>query len=216
MPLGNFPRRMTVVGLGRNRSAVFSAIALDEAAMREVEAVGKPTFLIVPNGHHRLDAAAWKKRLSEAQGPLPAGREGQGRRGGSGQFDRGYPRRQGGRLHHRRGHRPGRSGARRPAKGRDNPHRQRRDRQRPPPARPRRESDGAVVRLRRQAPAGAARRRARDGQGQDRARPPAAAMVEDSGARSIYPFSRRRHRGPGGVPRASLLRISRSDQWTLP
>ncbi len=73
MPLGNFPRRMTVVGLSRNRSAVFSAIALDEAAMGEVEAVGKPTFLIVPNGHHRLDAPAWKKRYPKLKVLCPPG-----------------------------------------------------------------------------------------------------------------------------------------------
>ena len=88
MPLGNFPRRMTVVGLSRNRSAVFSAIALDEAAMGEVEAVGKPTFLIVPNGHHRLDAARVEEALPEAQGPLPARREGQSLRGRPGRFHR--------------------------------------------------------------------------------------------------------------------------------
>src|SRR6476661_3446356 len=73
MPLGNFPRRMTVVGLSGNRSAIFSAIALDEAGMREVEAVGKPTFLIVPNGHHRLDAPAWKKRYPGLKVLCPAG-----------------------------------------------------------------------------------------------------------------------------------------------
>ena len=73
MPLGNFPRRMTVVGLSRNRSAIFSAIALDEAGMREVEAVGKPSFLIVPNGHHRLDAPAWKKRYPKIKVMCPPG-----------------------------------------------------------------------------------------------------------------------------------------------
>jgi hypothetical protein len=62
MPLGKFPRRMTVVGLSRNRSAIFSAIALKESAMRRIEEVGNPSFLIVPNGHHRLDAHAWKQR----------------------------------------------------------------------------------------------------------------------------------------------------------
>lgn len=62
MPLGKFPRRMTVVGLSRNRSAIFSAIALKESAMRRIEQVGKPSFLIVPSGHHRLDARIWKKR----------------------------------------------------------------------------------------------------------------------------------------------------------
>lgn len=62
MPLGKFPRRMTVVGLSRNRSAVFSAIAVDDADMERIKEVGEPSFLIVPNGHHRLDAHAWKDR----------------------------------------------------------------------------------------------------------------------------------------------------------
>ena len=65
MPLGKFPRRMTVVGLARNRSAIFSAIALEEADMHRVEEVGRPSFLIVPNGHHRLDAHAWKERYPQ-------------------------------------------------------------------------------------------------------------------------------------------------------
>jgi len=62
MPLGKFPRRMTVVGLSANRSAIFSAIALNDNDMRLVEEVGEPSFLIVPNDHHRLDAHVWKER----------------------------------------------------------------------------------------------------------------------------------------------------------
>jgi hypothetical protein len=73
MPLGKFPRRMTVVGLSRNRSAIFSAMALGEADMRRIEEVGKPTFLIVPNGHHRLDAHAWKKRYPKLKVVCPPG-----------------------------------------------------------------------------------------------------------------------------------------------
>lgn len=62
MPLGRFPRRMTVVGLSRNRSLIFSGIPLDEAGMGQVEEIGTPAILIVPNAHHRLDAGAWKER----------------------------------------------------------------------------------------------------------------------------------------------------------
>jgi hypothetical protein len=62
MPLGKFPRRMTVVGLSRNRTAIFSAIAVKDRAIRRIEEIGEPAFLIVPNGHHRLDARAWKQR----------------------------------------------------------------------------------------------------------------------------------------------------------
>lgn len=73
MPLAKFPRRMTVVGLTRNRSAIFSAMALDEAAMRRIEEVGKPSFLIVPNGHHRLDARPWKQRYPKLKVLCPPG-----------------------------------------------------------------------------------------------------------------------------------------------
>lgn len=73
MPLGKFPRRMTVVGLSRNRSAIFSAMALNEAGMRRIEDVGKPSFLIVPNGHHRLDAHAWKERYPKLKVMCPPG-----------------------------------------------------------------------------------------------------------------------------------------------
>ena len=73
MPLGKFPRRMTVVGLSRNRSAIFSALALGDADMRRVEEVGKPSFLIVPNGHHRLDAHAWKQRYPKLKVMCPPG-----------------------------------------------------------------------------------------------------------------------------------------------
>jgi hypothetical protein len=73
MPLGKFPRRMTVVGLSRNRSAIFSAMALKEPAMRRIEEVGKPSFLIVPNGHHRLDAHAWKERYPKLKVVCPPG-----------------------------------------------------------------------------------------------------------------------------------------------
>jgi hypothetical protein len=73
MPLAKFPRRMTVVGLSRNRSAIFSAMALSEPAMRRIEEVGKPAFLIVPNGHHRIDALPWKQRYPKLKVLCPPG-----------------------------------------------------------------------------------------------------------------------------------------------
>ncbi|MDB5705171.1 MAG: hypothetical protein JWN66_2287 [Sphingomonas bacterium] len=62
MPIGDFPRRMTIVRLQDGRLVIYNAIALDEAQMREIEAFGDPAFLIVPNDHHRLDAGIWKER----------------------------------------------------------------------------------------------------------------------------------------------------------
>jgi hypothetical protein len=61
-PLGETPRRMTVIRLAGNRLAIHSAISLEDRAMAALEALGEPTYLIVPSALHRLDAMAWKKR----------------------------------------------------------------------------------------------------------------------------------------------------------
>ncbi len=73
MPLGNFPRRMTVVRLSGNRTVIYSAIALDEPEMRRIEAMGAPAFLIVPGDHHRLDARIWKQRYPRIRVIAPPG-----------------------------------------------------------------------------------------------------------------------------------------------
>lgn len=67
MPLGNFPRRMTVVGLPRKRTAIFSPIPLREDAMKRIETLGDPAFLIIPNGGHRLDSLPFKVRYPKAK-----------------------------------------------------------------------------------------------------------------------------------------------------
>ncbi|MDF7775085.1 hypothetical protein P1X14_07495 [Sphingomonas sp. AOB5] len=73
MPLGNFPRRMTVVRLQGGRTAIWSAIALDEPEMQQIEALGAPSFLIVPGDHHRLDAKIWLDRYPAAKVIAPPG-----------------------------------------------------------------------------------------------------------------------------------------------
>ena len=73
MPIGDLPRRMTVVRLGDGRLVIFSAIALDEDEMRVLEDFGVPAFLIVPNAHHRMDAKVWKERYPALQVVAPAG-----------------------------------------------------------------------------------------------------------------------------------------------
>jgi hypothetical protein len=62
MPLLELPRRMTVVRLKSGDLAIFSAIAMREAEMAELEAFGKPGFLIVPSVRHRLDAPNYARR----------------------------------------------------------------------------------------------------------------------------------------------------------
>ena len=73
MPLGSFPRRMSVVRLSDSRLVVWSAMALRETEMAKFEAFGRAAFLIVPNDHHRLDANAWKERYPLMQVVAPQG-----------------------------------------------------------------------------------------------------------------------------------------------
>ena len=73
MPLVQLPRRMTVVRLADRRLVVWSAISLDAAGMRKLEAYGEPAWLVVPNDHHRLDAAAWKRRYPQLRVVAPEG-----------------------------------------------------------------------------------------------------------------------------------------------
>ena len=65
MPLGETTRRMTVIRLRGDRLAIYSAIALADAEMAKLEALGKPTYLIVPSDIHRLDVKAWKERYPQ-------------------------------------------------------------------------------------------------------------------------------------------------------
>ncbi len=62
MPLLELPRRMTVVQSRAGNLVIFSAIALEEPDMAELEALGRPAFLIVPSERHRLDAPSYLRR----------------------------------------------------------------------------------------------------------------------------------------------------------
>src|SRR6187431_575454 len=62
MPLLELPRRMTLVRLNSGGLIIFSAIALQEPDMAELEALGRPTYLIVPSVRHRLDAPGYAQR----------------------------------------------------------------------------------------------------------------------------------------------------------
>jgi len=75
MPLGVFERRMTVVRLSSGRLAIWSAVNLAADAMDELEALGQPAFLIVPNPYHRLDAPAWLRRYPDLRVLAPRGAE---------------------------------------------------------------------------------------------------------------------------------------------
>ena len=62
MPLMKLPRRMTAVRLQSGGLAIFSAIAMHEPEMAQLEAFGKPAFLVVPSVRHRLDAPGYARR----------------------------------------------------------------------------------------------------------------------------------------------------------
>ena len=73
MPLGTFPRRMTVVRLASGGTAIWSAVALNEPEMARIEAMGTPALLIVPSDGHRLDAKIWKQRYPDLRVVAPPG-----------------------------------------------------------------------------------------------------------------------------------------------
>src|SRR4051812_34100581 len=62
LPHFSMRRVMTVVRLQDGRLLIHSAIALDEASMKELEAWGEPAILLIPHVRHRMDAARYKRR----------------------------------------------------------------------------------------------------------------------------------------------------------
>lgn len=73
--LPNMPlkRVMTVVRAADGRLLVHNAIALEESAMREIDAWGEVAWLLVPNGYHRLDAPCFHARYPQARVLTPPG-----------------------------------------------------------------------------------------------------------------------------------------------
>lgn len=59
-------RNMIVYVLPEGGLLVHSAICLDAAQMRKLDALGPVRFLVVPNQGHRLDVKRWKKRYPSA------------------------------------------------------------------------------------------------------------------------------------------------------
>lgn len=73
--LENMPlkRVMTVARCGDGRLVIHNGIGLSAEVIEEIEAWGEPAFLIVPNGFHRLDAPAYKRRYPSIRVLCPAG-----------------------------------------------------------------------------------------------------------------------------------------------
>lgn len=66
-------RVMTILRCASGELVVHNAIALEAAAMAELEAWGEVRWILVPNGFHRLDAPAFAKRFPAAKVLCPPG-----------------------------------------------------------------------------------------------------------------------------------------------
>lgn len=67
-----FERKMTVFLLASGEVAVHSAIAMDEAGMTALEAIGRPSWVLVPNAQHYSDAGWYAERYPSAHVLVPA------------------------------------------------------------------------------------------------------------------------------------------------
>ncbi len=64
---------MTVAKSDDGSLVIHNAVALDDAAMKELERWGTPAVMFVPSAWHRLDAASYKKRYPQLRVFCPAG-----------------------------------------------------------------------------------------------------------------------------------------------
>jgi hypothetical protein len=62
LPKSPLRRVMTVIRRSDGTLVLHSVVALREDAMREIEAWGKPSVMLVPSGWHRMDAPAYLER----------------------------------------------------------------------------------------------------------------------------------------------------------
>ena len=60
--MGTVQRQMVLARRKDGGVIVYNGVALEEPAMKDLEAWGGPAVLVVPNGYHRVDAAIWKQR----------------------------------------------------------------------------------------------------------------------------------------------------------
>jgi hypothetical protein len=62
LPHFGMQRVMTIAKRAAGDLVIHSAIQMNEASMREMEAFGEPTYLLIPHSRHRLDAPKFKRR----------------------------------------------------------------------------------------------------------------------------------------------------------
>lgn len=66
-------RSMSVARRADGDLIIYNAIALDEPGMAELEAFGRPAYMVIPNAFHRADAFIWRQRYPDIKVVAPAG-----------------------------------------------------------------------------------------------------------------------------------------------
>lgn len=68
------PRNMTVVRNASGELVLYSVIAMSDADMLGLQALGKPRFMVIPHRRHQMDAPFYKQRFPELRvlAPEPA------------------------------------------------------------------------------------------------------------------------------------------------
>lgn len=68
------PRNMTVLRASTGQLVLYSVVALHEAGMRSLEALGEPAVLVIPHRRHQMDAPFYKARYPRIRvlSPNPA------------------------------------------------------------------------------------------------------------------------------------------------
>jgi hypothetical protein len=56
------PRNMTIVRTTRGELVLYSVIAMHEDGMRALEALGRPSLMVIPHRRHQMDAPFYKAR----------------------------------------------------------------------------------------------------------------------------------------------------------
>lgn len=63
LPKGAMTRNMVVFRLADGTLWLHSVVAVDEATLKQIESLGRPSLMVVPNPIHRRDAAVYKQRF---------------------------------------------------------------------------------------------------------------------------------------------------------
>ena len=73
LPRGSLKRVMTIVKQHNGKLLLHNGIAVAPPTLAQLEQLGEPEYLIVPNGWHRLDCSAYKQRFPELRVFCPQG-----------------------------------------------------------------------------------------------------------------------------------------------